>query len=74
MVGSIVCGQIHGSTTDAIPCMDGQIGGEMLISEFCLSCDYYRRQVKYDTDRGTAWEWCCILDECAFDSEEGEEE
>ena len=45
----------------------------MLMPIECYSCDYYRRQVKYDTDRGTAWEWTCILDECVFD-EEGEEE
>ena len=45
----------------------------MLTPNECYSCDYYRRQAKYHTDRGTAWEWGCILDECAFD-EEGEEE
>lgn len=40
----------------------------------CLECDYWRRQVKYDTDRGKCFEWQCILDECVFDREEGEEE
>ena len=41
----------------------------------CLECEYYCKQVKYHTDRGTAWEYGCKLDECRYDkNEDGEEE
>ena len=44
----------------------------------CYNCDYYRRVPKYSTDRGTAYEWRCILEDdggrCPWKDESLEDE
>jgi hypothetical protein len=44
----------------------------------CYSCGYYKRVPKYHTDRGTVYEWRCILEDdggkCPWKDESLEEE
>lgn len=44
----------------------------------CYSCYYYKRVPKYNTDRGTAYEWRCGIEDsggrCPWADEETEDE